>query len=175
MMESQASAGSISVGMLQGSYESGRKIPLPTSQIPFDFKKKALDGFWAKKTYLTNDNEKNNHVGTVLSSLNRLLFYLYYLHFMEQETEARWDAVISPVSHSSLAMGAGTQTQDFWPQITAMDTLTEALRKRDEAWEQQRGNPSLGWVKVVPLESDLPMFHYPETAMSGKGRDPKRK
>lgn len=28
---------------------------------------------------------------------------------------------------------------------------------------------------MVPLEFDLPMFHNPETAIFGKGSDPKRK
>ena len=67
--------------MLHGAYEAGRKIPLPTSQMPLGgFKRKALDGF-----HLSDDREKSNRVGTMLSRLHGLLAYI----FMEQETEVQ--------------------------------------------------------------------------------------
>lgn len=66
--------------MLRDSYEAGRKIPLPTSQMPLGgFKRKVLDGF-----HLTDNHEKSNCVGTVLP---RLQFACS--HFMKQETEAQ--------------------------------------------------------------------------------------
>lgn len=60
--------------MLHDFYEAGRKIPLPTSQMPLGgFKRKVLGGF-----HLTDDHEKSSRVGTVLPRLHGLLAHILW-------------------------------------------------------------------------------------------------
>lgn len=168
--------------VLRGAYEADRKIPLPTSQMPLGgFKRKVLGGFWAKRLILLMTIKKSNRFGTALSSLNSLLTYILSL-LSSFYGAGNWGSV----SCSDMLRvpqlpsdGAGTQTQDFWLQTTAMNTLRSLEKEKDMKLENKReetlGLEWGGWVNVVPLEIDLSTFHNPETAISGKGRDPKGK
>lgn len=162
---------------LQGSYESGRKIPLPTSQMPLDFKRKALDGFWAKRLTLLMSIKRTIMLAQcfLVWIACSFIFIIFILWSRKSRLgEMQWYAQ-SPTAPKWWGLGLKHRTFDSKSQLW---THSEALRKEMKLENNREETLRLawrGWVNVVPLESNLPMLHYPETAMSGKGKDPKRK
>lgn len=66
-------------------HEAGRKIPLPPSQMPLDFKRKVLDGF----TLLVTMKRAVMLAQCFLVCMACwLTFCLHSFHFMEEETKA---------------------------------------------------------------------------------------
>lgn len=86
MMELQASTGDISGGLcFVALHEAGRKIPLPPSQMPLDFKRKVLEGF----TLLVTMKRVVMLAQCFLVCMACwLTFCLHSFHFMEEETKA---------------------------------------------------------------------------------------
>lgn len=116
MMAFQASIGDTMQAVLRGAWAAGGEIPLPTSQMPAGgFKRKVLGGFWANRLPLLMTIKRAIGLAQcfLVWTARSLPFYHYYLHFMEQETEARWGAVTRPEPQFP-SDGTETQTQDFW-------------------------------------------------------------